>query len=145
MGRFWQTLLLARWRPIFAWIPVETIVKTRQQDYYDAIAKSDAADESTTFIVFMLHCLLESLNEFKVTDKVTDKVANKTLSNNEQKILKLIENDSYITVGKMHSITGLSESGIKKILVSLRKKDVLERVGANKNGQWRIKDNSVLS
>ena len=27
MGRMWQTILLMQWKPIFAWIPVETIVK----------------------------------------------------------------------------------------------------------------------
>lgn len=26
MGRYWQTMLLSRWKGIFAWIPVETIV-----------------------------------------------------------------------------------------------------------------------
>lgn len=41
MGRMWQTLLLMQWKPIFAWLPVETIVKENQQKYYDAIALSD--------------------------------------------------------------------------------------------------------
>ena len=35
MGRFWQTMLLSRWKGIFAWLPVETIVKEHQQDYYN--------------------------------------------------------------------------------------------------------------
>lgn len=42
MGRMWQTLLLMQWKPIFAWIPVETIVKENQQAYYAAIARSDS-------------------------------------------------------------------------------------------------------
>ena len=47
MGRFWQTMLLSRWKGIFAWLPVETIVKDHQQDYYHVIAQSDAAGRST--------------------------------------------------------------------------------------------------
>lgn len=54
MGRYWQTLLLSRWKGIFAWLPVETIVKKYQQEYYKAIAQSDAKGDSTDFIVFML-------------------------------------------------------------------------------------------
>ena len=59
----WQTLLLMQWKPIFAWIPVETIVKDHQQEYYAAIMKSDHEASSTPFIVFMLGCLKEALDE----------------------------------------------------------------------------------
>ena len=66
MGRYWQTMLLSRWKGIFAWIPVETIVKEHQQEYYDVIARCDAAGNSTAFIEFMLRCLLEAMNQMKV-------------------------------------------------------------------------------
>ena len=59
----WQTMLLSRWKGIFAWIPVETIVKEHQQEYYDVIAKCDAAGDSTDFIEFMLRCLLEAIKQ----------------------------------------------------------------------------------
>ena len=32
MGRYWQTMLLSRWKGLFSWLPVETIVKDHQQD-----------------------------------------------------------------------------------------------------------------
>lgn len=71
MGRYWQTLLLSRWKGIFAWLPVETIVKKYQQEYYKAIAQSDAKGDSTDFIVFMLKCILQTISEQqKVTDDV---------------------------------------------------------------------------
>lgn len=65
MGRYWQTMLLSRWKGTFAWLPVETIVKDHQQDYYEAIAKSDAAGESTRFVEFMLGCLLDAMLNYK--------------------------------------------------------------------------------
>ena len=37
MGRLWQTSLLASWKPIFAWIPIESIIKDNQEEYYNAI------------------------------------------------------------------------------------------------------------
>lgn len=34
MGRLWQTLILSKWRPVMAFMPVETIVRNRQAEYY---------------------------------------------------------------------------------------------------------------
>jgi Fic family protein len=36
VGRLWHTLLLSKWNPAFAWLPVESIIHDRQQEYYVA-------------------------------------------------------------------------------------------------------------
>lgn len=64
MGRFWQTVLLTDWRPIFAWVPVESIVKKNQQEYYRVIGECDKSGNSTKFVEFMLRCLKESVEIF---------------------------------------------------------------------------------
>ena len=143
MGRYWQTMLLSRWKGIFAWLPVETIVKEHQQDYYNAIAKSDAAGESTVFVEFMLQCLLEAMDNYdeqdedtstEVADKVADKVANKSA----QKVLLLLYENGNLTRDELSERTGLSLGGIKKIINSLRESGFIERIGANKNGYWKV-------
>ena len=79
VGRLWQTLILTRWNPLFAYIPVESLVYARQSDYYAAIRESSAQGVSTPFIVFMLEAILESLRDAPKTDQerdqVTDQVA----------------------------------------------------------------------
>jgi Fic family protein len=65
MGRYWQTMLLSRWKGLFAWLPVETIVREHQQEYYSVIAKCDAVGESTLFVEFMLQCLLEAMENYE--------------------------------------------------------------------------------
>lgn len=135
LGRYWQTLLLSRWKEIFAWLPVETIVKKYQQQYYKVISQCDAKGDSTEFISFMLRCILETIKQgIKVTDKVTDKVTGKS----EDKLLALIEENPSITIPEMMSRLGLSDSGVRKILRKLQKLGKLRRVGANKNGHWEI-------
>ena len=57
MGRLWQTLILTRWRDLFAHLPVESLVHSRQSDYYAAIRESSAAGESTPFILFILEII----------------------------------------------------------------------------------------
>lgn len=47
MGRMWNTLLLYKWKPIFAWLPIETLIRERQDAYYDALGKADKAADAT--------------------------------------------------------------------------------------------------
>ena len=65
IGRLWQNVILSHWNPIFAWIPVETIVYAHQADYYRVLAEADAANDSTVFIEFMLDVILETLEEYQ--------------------------------------------------------------------------------
>ena len=146
MGRFWQTMLLSRWKGIFAWLPVETIVKEHQQDYYNVIAKCDAAGNSTAFVEFMLKCLLDAMENYEDTeeelvelhDKVADKVANKVANKSAQKVMLLLNENGHLTREELAERIGLSLGGIKKIINSLRENGFIERVGSNKTGYWKV-------
>ena len=41
IGRLWHTLLLSKWNPAFAWLPVESMIHANQRAYYDAINASN--------------------------------------------------------------------------------------------------------
>lgn len=62
-GRLWQTALLASWKPIFEWIPIENIIKNNQEEYYQAIRLSTAEGKSNKFILFMLKVIKTALRE----------------------------------------------------------------------------------
>jgi Fic family protein len=72
IGRLWHTLLLSRWQPLFAWLPVESIIHDRQADYYAAINASNHAASSTAFINFMLEAIKAALLEAIETGKQTE-------------------------------------------------------------------------
>ena len=74
MGRLWQTLILTRWKPLFADVPVESLVHARQGEYYDAIRESTAKGESTPFVVFLLEAILEAVRDVNTTDQAGDQV-----------------------------------------------------------------------
>ena len=40
MGRLWQTLILRHWKLLLAYLPVETVIRERQGDYYRALGRS---------------------------------------------------------------------------------------------------------
>ena len=62
-GRLWQTALLASWKPIFEWIPIESIIKDNQEEYYRAIGLSAAEGKSDRFILFMLGVIKNAVSE----------------------------------------------------------------------------------
>lgn len=74
MGRMWQTLLLYQWKPIFAWLPVETIIREHQQDYYYVLASADKAADSGVFIEFLLSSIRDALKEVEATEQVREQV-----------------------------------------------------------------------
>lgn len=63
MARLWQTLILKTFNPLFEFLPIETVIKERQSNYYKVLAASDNMGESTPFIEFMLETINDSLSE----------------------------------------------------------------------------------
>jgi len=63
LGRLWQTLILSQWRSIFSLLPVESIIRDCQQDYYAALGRADQAGNATVFIEFMLGAIMRAIEE----------------------------------------------------------------------------------
>lgn len=149
MGRYWQTMLLSKWKGIFSWIPVETIVKEHQQEYYDIIAKCDAAGSSTVFIEFMLRCLLDAMKRIEeepeeVPNKLPNKVPNKLrlqypdLSDAVWDIYQELMEDGHASAATVGSHLGISDRMVRKHISVLRDAGIIERIGGNKTGYWKL-------
>ena len=137
MGRLWQSLILGKLHPLFEHLPVENMVYSNQQQYYDAITASTNAGQSGPFIDFMLNEIYKTLKSHQgepLPDKVADKVANKSA----QKVMMLLNEDGHLTREELAERTGLSLGGIKKIINSLRENGFIERVGSNKTCYWKV-------
>jgi Fic family protein len=77
LGRLWQTLILFRWNPLLAHIPVESLVHAHQAEYYQALRRSTDQTDSAPFVVFMLRMIREaviSVGAPQVTPQVTPQV-----------------------------------------------------------------------
>ena len=62
MGRLWQSLILASYHPVLAYIPVESLINLHQREYYRAIASSTKQSDCAPFIQFMLTMLLNAIS-----------------------------------------------------------------------------------
>jgi Fic family protein len=133
MGRLWQTLILAKWNTIFAWLPVETIVKENQTEYYQSLQLADNLGDCATFIEFMLQSILQAVNELKKDQNVGVNVVV-----NEKTILDLITLKPAITAKEIALQLKMSIRQTERYLASLKDKGLIIRVGADKNGAWKI-------
>lgn len=70
MGRMWQTLILYKWKSILGWLPVETLIKERQERYYKVLGECDKVADSGKFIEFMLEAIFDSLIEIIAIEQV---------------------------------------------------------------------------
>lgn len=100
MGRMWQTLILYKWKKVFGWLPVETLIKERQEQYYEVLGICDSAANSGMFIEFLLEAIRDALEELDETEqvgvqvteqveKLLNVIGSEPLSGNE--IMKLLD------------------------------------------------------
>ncbi len=137
VGRLWHTLLLSKWNPTFAWLPVESIIHDRQQEYYNAISASNNAGESTAFIEFMLSAIKASLiDATKTSDDMSDgKSDKKTLR--LKKIEQFLQTHEYIMNADVRELCGVSAATANRILAGLTETGALKKYHIN--GYWKYK------
>lgn len=140
IGRLWQTVILKEWKEIFAWIPIETLIKENQKEYYNVLGVSDSTANSTKFIEFMLALILNTIEEIIESEKtVTPKVTVK-VTVNQKKIIEAIKNNPYITQEELAEIVGIARKNIVANMKKLQTNGLIKRVGADKNGYWQIEE-----
>ncbi len=134
LGRLWQTLLLVRWRPVFANLPVETLVRDRQAGYYAALNAANATGHAAPFVVFMLTAIRDALAEAAADSAVSG--SQKTAQKSSQKILALLRADPELTIAVLGARLGLSGRAVKNHLAKLKDQGRLRRIGPDKGGRW---------
>jgi Fic family protein len=145
MGRLWQTLILAIWQPVFAFIPVESLVHQHQHQhqakYYQSIRQSTAQGESTPFIEYMLGMILRAVNELadiSCSQITTHKTTHKT-TQNQQAILGYLDKHPKASRKEIaEAITTITENGVKYNLKVLQDNGLLKRVGSARAGHWKV-------
>lgn len=137
IGRLWHTLLLSKWNPAFAWLPVESMIHARQQEYYEAINASNNAGESTVFIEFMLSAIKASLMDaINTSDEMSDGAMDKATVRWRQ-IEKFLETHEFIMNADVRALFGVSAATANRVLAGLTAERKL--VKYSRNGHWAYK------
>ena len=113
IGRLWHTLLLARWRSVLAWLPIESMIRERQDAYYAALNESNATGSSTAFVAFMLSAIRDAMEPFCTEERREDGLRNS--------ILSLMAENPSITVSEIAEAVGLARRTTERAMLRSRK------------------------
>ena len=133
-ARIWQTAILSHWEKAFTYLPIESMIKKSQNEYYKVIDNCNKAGNATEFIEFMLKMIDDTIDE--ITKTTTQETAQETT---QEKILKLIKSNPSITQTQMAKVLGITRDGVSYNIKQLKDNGIIERVGATKNGYWIVK------
>lgn len=142
MGRLWQSLILSRWYPAFAHLPVENMVYSNQQAYYDAIAQSTQQGESGPFIEFMLGEIQSSVHAHKgepLNASVNASVnAPAKITKTQTAIIGILKGNCHATYDELAASIGVNRTTIMRNIAALKVNGILVRIGEDKNGYWKV-------
>jgi Fic family protein len=147
IGRLWQTLILSKWNPLFAWMPVETMVHNNQALYYKALQDSNNNGiDCRPFIDFMLDAVTNSL--YKYVDIATETAAKEpgvgvNVGVNvglKADIINKLREQPTLSAKELASLLKRSTRTIERHIRELREEGILVRAGSDKSGYWQIKD-----
>lgn len=130
IGRLWQSLILGKLHPAFPQLPVENMVYASQSGYYKAMEESSELADCSPFIDFMLGEILKTLKQSTAESPF--------LTASEQNIIQFMREDASISARQLAEQCGMSARQIEKYIAQLKKKGVLQREGARKNGKWKV-------
>ena len=133
IGRLWHTLLLSKWNPLFAWLPIESIIHDHQVEYYAAINQSNAQGEGTAFIEFMLGIIKEALQE-AIDEQPAEKPSMQSKEELRwEKIADFLRTNSTIQNSDVQNFLDVSSATASRILNAVTKEGKLIKV---RNGRY---------
>lgn len=141
LGRLWQTLILSRWNPLLAWLPIEEVIRSRQQGYYDSLGQADQQGDLAPFVAYQLEAINDALRSEISSEKGSEigseKVGARTPSLDEL-ILQHLSSDPNLSARLLAERLGLSQRAVEKHLSALQRQGRLLRQGAPRGGHWQV-------
>lgn len=139
IGRLWQSLILYRWKPIFLSIPVESVVRDAQEEYYKALEVSGSLGESTPFIEFMLDAILLTCKQtLQESQNVPLSVPKNVPLKRLEQIVGFMQDNKDVTIEQLASACDVNPKTIKRDIAKLKHEGKIQRVGSLKSGFWEV-------
>lgn len=130
-GRLWHTLMLSKWRRALAWLPVESVILKRQQDYYRAFSEAESKGECGPFVTYMLEAIKEALAPYSGNQ------ASATVLR-EEALLAFVLDRPNATIAEIAEHLGVSRATVDRLIAALRANGRLNRVGGRRAGHWEV-------
>ncbi len=159
IGRLWQTLILSRWQSVLAFLPVETVIQSRQEAYYQQLSRADSRSDCTDFILFLLEALRDSLANAIEGQPVTPiitraetraetpvetraetpvKMSGEPAAKTPELLLQMLSAEPELTLRELAIRLGKSRSAVERAAARLVSDGRLRFVGPRKGGHWQL-------
>jgi Fic family protein len=129
LGRLWQTLILNRWNPLLAWLPIEEVIRSRQQGYYESLGQADQLGDLEPFVSYQLEAIHDALRS---------EIGSEMRSEIDAVILRDLATEPTLSARRLAERLQLSQRAVEKHLAALQQKGRLLRHGSPRAGYWQV-------
>lgn len=133
MGRLWQTVILKKYSSLFEFLPVESLIREKQQEYYRVLGEADNQGNSTGFIEFMLQIINESLETL-----LTHQNINLTTNDRLETFREKTGGDSFTRKDYLRHFKQISSATASRDLKEGVDRGVLKKTGDRRTTQYRF-------
>ena len=153
LGRLWQTLILSRWNPLLAWLPIEEVIRSRQQGYYESLGQADQLGDLEPFVTYQLEAIHDALaaeigseigsemsseKGSEVAAKLGGVIGAERGLAIDQRILGDLASEPTLSARRLAERLQLSPRSVEKHLAALQRAGRLQRQGSPRAGYWQV-------
>lgn len=142
VGRLWQTLILSRWRPVFAWMPTETLIQKHQAGYYAALQASREPEiDAAIFIDYMFDVITESLLAYEKRAKADVTRVGETVDGRtgiDDAVRALLRKQPTLSAEAIAHELAKASRTIERHLAQLKADGRIRREGSARSGRWIV-------
>lgn len=134
MARIWQSAILSKWKEIFEYVPIESLIKKYQEEYYETINNCNKIGNSNEFIEFMLKVInetFENLSQESQNLKLDNRIEG--LNNSEKAVLEFIIRKGLVSTSEIAEYIEKTDRTARRIVAKLEEKNLIIWEGNNEN------------
>lgn len=153
LGRLWQTLILSRWNPLLAWLPIEEVIRSRQQGYYESLGQADQLGDLEPFVSYQLEAIHDALRS-EIGSELGSEICSEMSSEKGSElaaeigatpgaaidalILRDLASEPTLSARRLAERLQLSQRAVEKHLAALQQTGRLLRHGSPRAGYWQV-------
>jgi Fic family protein len=149
LGRLWQILILSRWNPLLAWLPIEEVIRSRQQGYYESLGQADQLGDLEPFVAYQLEAIHDALRSELGSELCSEMSSEKGSelaaairatpgAAIDAVILRDLATEPTLSARRLAERLQLSQRAVEKHLAALQQKGRLLRHGSPRAGHWQV-------
>jgi Fic family protein len=137
IGRLWQTLILSRWNALLAWLPIEEVIRSRQQGYYESLGRADQQGDLEPFVAYQLEAIHDALRS-EIASEMGSEIGATTGAAIDARILRDLAAEPTLSARRLAERLQLSPRAVENHLAALQRQGRLRRHGSPRAGHWQV-------